>query len=424
MAASRRKEIEAFSGIAAMLALALASPAAAQNNDAPIDVTAAPPPSAETIGPSQLRDFNLQGTVTRPADRSTTTPAQPTTTASARPRDGEAVPAEAAAAEPNRRPATNSGSASIASTTSRPSAPASGGTPVTPSLPLEVSTNIAPQPGFTDDSVTPPPPSSDDALLSWPWLAALIALIGGGAFIAVSRRSRRQRYGDPGRLAFAGATPDSLPEPRATPPVRPRPDPVPPRAQPQPAPRPDAVPTPAPRRPDDGMIVSTRLRPELNVEFHPERVVLTDQEVILQFEIVLANVGSAPARDVLVEGRLFTAHVGQDREIAEFFQNPTVEGDRMNAIAPLGRISLKSIARLPLDAVHRFEAGGRKLFVPMIGFNILYRTGSGDGQASASFLIGRGNEEDEKLSPFRIDQGPRNFRGLTSRPHSVGLQRA
>ena len=49
------------------------------------------------------------------------------------------------------------------------------------------------------------------------------------------------------------------------------------------------------------------------------------------------------ARDVLVEGRLFTAHIGQDREIAEFFQNPTTDGDRMTAIAPFGNLGYKEV---------------------------------------------------------------------------------
>lgn len=433
MAALRRWTRKTLSGGAAMLALALATPTLAQNNDAPVDVTAGPPPSAETIGPSQLRDFNLQGTVTRPADRPATTATQPATTAPAPPRDGEAVPSEAAAAGPAPGSAAGRSSArAVDASTTAGLAGAAAGTaasaPVTPSLPLEVNTNPAPQPGFSPDQLMPEAPESSDALLSWPWLAALIALVGGGAVIAFNRRGRRQRYGDPGRMAFAGLAPEVVPDAKPIPPARPRADPVPPRAQPALAPRPDPVPPPAPKsapKPaDDGLIVSTRLKPELNIEFLPDRVVVTDQEVMLQFDIVLANVGSAPARDVLVEGRLFTAHYGQDQEIASYFQNPTVEGDRMTSIAPLGRVSLKSVARLPLDQVHRFEAGGRKLFVPLIGFNILYRSGAGEGQASASFLVGRGNEQDEKLAPFRIDQGPRIFRGLSCRPHSVGLQAA
>ncbi len=421
MTALRRMVVKMLGGLTAAMALGMGVPALAQDSDAPVDVTAAPPPSAETIGPSQLRDFNLQGTVTRPADQPAATPAQPATTASAPPRSGEAVPAEAAE---STGPVSSPRPALLRATTTSQSsqstnAPVSG-TPITPLLPLEVTTNPAPQPGPDSDTLIPSAQTSGKKFLSLPWIAALIALIGGGAFIAWSRRGRRQRYADPGRMAFAGPAPEVIPDAEPLRRAAPRPDPVPARGQAGPSPRPDPVAKPA----DDGLIVSSRLKPQLNVEFSPERVVVTEQEVLVQFDVVLANVGSAPARDVLVEGRLFTAHIGQDQEIASFFHNPTTDGDRMTTIAPLGRISLKSVARLPLDEVHRFEAAGRKLFVPLMGFNILYRAGSSESQASASFLVGRGNEQDEKLAPFRIDQGPRSFRGLSARAHSIGLQAA
>jgi hypothetical protein len=430
MTADRRMKIWTLGAIGAALALAPIAPAFAQNSDAPVDVTAAPPPSAETIGPSQLRDFNLQGRVTRPADKPAATPAQPANTAAASPRSGEAVPAEAAANPvPSASGATRPPSQPQASTERQAtvSTTLTDTQPVTPSLPLDVATDPAPQPGFAGDSPSVSTSSDPDgAPLPWPWIAALLALIGGGAFVAWSRRGRRHRYADPGRMAFAGLAPDEVADAKPFPPARPRPDPLPPRAQPAPpALRPDPVPpAPSPKPADAGLIVSTRLKPQLNVEFQPDRVVVTEQEVLLQFEIVIANVGSAPARDVLVEGRLFTAHIGQDQEIAAFFQNPAAEGDRMTSIAPLGRISLKSVARLSLDQVHQFEARDRKMFVPLVGFNILYRFGSGEGHASASFLVGRGNDQDDKLAPFRIDLGPRIFRGLASRPHSIGLQAA
>ena len=425
MTALRRMTVKTLGGPAAVLALALGAPAFGQDSDAPVDVTAAPPASTETIGPAQLQNFNLQGTVTRPADRPAATPAQPATTAAAPPRSGEAVPTEAA--EPSREPAATRPLATRSGATSavtRPAGEAARQAPVTPSLPLEVTTGAAPQPGY-DDALATPTLDSDGGFLSLPWIAALIALIGGGAFIAWSR-GRRQRYADPGRMAFAGLAPDAVPDSEPMPRAQPRPDPVPSRGGPGLSPRPDPVPQAAskPKPVNDGLIVSSRLKPQLNVEFHPDRIVVTEQDVQLQFDIVLANVGSAPARDVLVEGRLFTAHVGQDREIADFFHNPTTDGDRMTSIAPLGRVSLKSVARLPLDQIHHFEAAGRKMFVPLIGFNVLYRSGAGESQASASFLVGRGGEDDEKLAPFRIDLGPRVFRGLSSRAHSLGLQAA
>jgi hypothetical protein len=432
MTALRRMTIGNLGNVAAAMVLALATPAVAQNTDAPIDVTAAPPPSAETIGPSQLRDFNLQGTVTRPADRPAATSAQPVDTATAQPRSGEAVPAEAAALSPGPGSASTQrqAPASISGRFASHSGIAANEPRITPSVPLEVTTDPAPQPGPTDSGLTATPSEAGNGILSWPWIAALIALAGGGAFLAWSRRDRSRRHDDPGRMAFAGLVPDTA-EPELAPPNRPRADPVPPRGTPGMGPLPDSVPpagtsrpSPAPKQPSDGTIVSTKLKPQLNVEFVPDRVVVTEQEVMLMFEIVISNVGSAPARDVLVEGHLFTAHVGQDREIATFFQNPAASDDRMTLIAPLGRVSLKSVAKQPLDQVNQFEAGGRKLFVPLIGFNILYRFGGTEGQASASFLVGRGNEEDEKLAPFRIDQGPKIFRGLSSRAHSIGMQNA
>lgn len=419
MTALRRMTFKALSGMAAALALGLGAPAAAQQSDAPVDVTAAPPPSAEDIGPSQLRDFNLQGTVTRPGDRPAVSPAQPATTAPAQPRSGEAVPGEAAQRPAPRAAGASAPPASLpsgqpAGSTSAVPGFAGGAAPVTPSAPLDVTTGTATQPGVVGVPEIP----STGGLVSWPWIAALIALLGGGALLAWTRRGRRQRYGDPGRLAFSGLAPETDAKPAPFPPAKPRPDPVPPRAEPRPAPRPDPVPRPQ----NDGLIVSTSLKPRLDVEFHPERVVLTEQEAMLQFEVILDNLGSASARDVLIEARLFTAHAGMDRDLANFFQNPVAAGDRISSVDPLTRVSLKSAVRLPLDQLHAFEAAGRKLVVPMIGFNILYREGSGDGQGSASFLVGRGNDGDEKLGPIRLDLGPRIFRGLSARPHSLGLQ--
>ena len=115
---------------------------------------------------------------------------------------------------------------------------------------------------------------------------------------------------------------------------------VPPRAQP--APRPDPVPPKAAPKPaSDGLIVSTGLKPQLNVQFQPDRAVVTEQEVLLQFDVILTNSGSAPARDVLVDAKLVPAHAGQDQEIAAFFQQPQDGGDRMAGIPPLGKIALE-----------------------------------------------------------------------------------
>ena len=449
MTALRRSFDRISVAAAAALMLLSAAPAMAQNSDAPIDVTAAPPPSAGDVGPSQLRDFNLNGTVTRPADR---------------PAAAEPVPAPRTAAPSSAAPDRASSAVRAAPARNVPSA-------IQPSPP---SASAAPPVVLPDvsqplsGSVVAPVPSSDlsapsdvaalpaepDKVAFWPWALALLALIAGGVYLVRHRRGRRARYADFDRLAFAGPpdgqaelprpTPRPMPQPSGgaapapwpTPKAKPAAEPAAapaapwpiatkpaPAAAPAPAPAPDPAPAPQPaptRQPaGDGGIVSTRLKPQLNVEFVPDRAVVTDREVLLQFDVTIINSGSAPARDVLVEARFVTAHAAQDAEIADFFAAPPGQGDRMALIPPLGRIALKSAVRLPLDQLHSFEVEGRQLFVPLVALNIFF---AGEGQASASYLVGRGTDMDEKLAPFRLDLGPRIFRGLSARPHSAGLQ--
>ena len=440
-----RRSVERISLAAAAALMVLpATQALAQNSDAPVDVTAAPPPAAGDIGPSQLRDFNLNGTVTRPADRPAAAQPAPTPRATA--------PSTATSdriAAPVRTTPTRNNSAAIAP------APASATLPVTlPDISRPaVGSVVAPlqSPDFSTPSAAAVAlPAEAGGFSFWPWLVALAALLGG-AYLLRGRRGRRTRYADFHRLAFAGPPEGQaeLPRPSPKPVSTPKPaggkvpapwptakgraDPEPasePSApwptdaksapQPSQAPSPDSTPTP---QRDDGGIVSVRLKPELNVEFVPDRAVVTDREVMLQFDVTIINSGSAPARDVLVEGKLVTAHAAQDAEIADFFAVPDGTGDRMALIPPLGRVALKSAVRLPLDQLHSFEVDGRRLFVPLVALNILFRSGGGDGHASASYLVGRGTDDDAKLAPVRLDLGPRIFRGLSARPHSAGLQR-
>ncbi len=414
MTALRRLIDDIPAALVAALALSFAVPAAAQNSDTPIDVTAAPPPSSETVGPSQLRDFTLNGTVTRPADRPAAT--QP-------------APAQAPRAEAPANSTSRQAGPTGRATTARP-APASSRSPIVdvgsadlPSATLPEASNPIPETAIIADelpSETAPIPAVGNEGSFWPWIAALIALAGGGVYLLRARRGQRARYADFDRLAFVGPQegqaelPHPAPAPKPAGGVRPPwPEAAKPASNAKPAPKPES----------DGGIVSSRLRPELNVHFAPDRAVVTEREVMLQFDITITNSGSAPARDVLVEGKMVTAHAAQDSEIASFFAAPAGQGDRMALIPPLGRIALKSAVRLPLDQLHSFEVDGRRLFVPLVALNILFRSGSGDGQASASFLVGRGGDEDEKLAPFRLDLGPRIFRGLSARPHSMGLQR-
>ena len=58
----------------------------------------------------------------------------------------------------------------------------------------------------------------------------------------------------------------------------------------------------------------------------------------------------------------------------------------------------------------------------MIAFNALYSRSGGDGQTSASYLLGRDTKSD-KMGPFHLDLGARIFRGVGARLLPQGIRR-
>jgi hypothetical protein len=234
----------------------------------------------------------------------------------------------------------------------------------------------------------------------WPWLAA--ALLGLGACVYALHRRRS-------RAALAGvAELESFIPPEPVAPAHPR---LPPAAVPRETSTPGAA-----------GIVSTRLRPSMELEIAPHRCVVDDQRATIEFAITATNNGTAPARDVRIEVAMINAGPTQDQEIGRFFEQPAGIGEPIEAIPPMRSMEFSSSVSMPLDQVRAFEVAGRRLFVPLLAFNALFRWSGGDGQTSLSYLVGR-EGEGEKMAPFRLDLGPRIFRNLGARPHHMQVRR-
>jgi hypothetical protein len=374
-----------------LLAGALAAmPAVAQDNAVATNNSA----PTEVIGPPQLRDFSLNGTVTRqatppattratpPATRPATTPAPTTTRQSTRPTAAEPLdrvpnlPAEPAVSRPvAQQPTVVERQAPVA--------------------------DAAPETPLTRIPETQLPGESGSGFTLWPWLLAGLAAAGAALYLFRRNQQQRARY----QAAGVGAVDlgDALHPEQPTEPLH--------RA-------PVAVP---PARPASTGIISSRLRPDLDIELLPERAVVDENGATIEFHVAVRNNGSAPARDVHVEACIVNAGPAQDQELGAFFAHPGARGNPIPQINPMTEITLKSTVRLPPDLMRGYEVEGRKLFVPLVGVNALYRGPAGPAQTSASYLVGR-DGKGEKMAPFRLDLGPRIFRGLGVRPHTMGLR--
>ena len=352
--------------------------------------SAEPPPPAEdsgVVGPRELQNFSINGTVTQPAPERPA-PAQPVTRPQA-PDPATTGPA------PVDRP-TRSPPASAERETPTPT-PDAGETAPIPEGPAAAPSIAAPQPAPEAIDAPEPATSVPEGMPVLPWLLALLAVVAGGLFLWLQKRAQQPAYADRvDALVLAAPEPAPRPLPRApasAPPVQP----------PAPAPEPFAG------------LVTTRLRPWVDLAFEPARCTVEDDKVVIDFEIEMLNTGNAPARGVLVEARMVNAGPTQDAEIGQFFANPVGQGDRIDAIAPMKAVRIKSRIVAPREQVQIYDVGGRKLFVPLVAFNVLYSWSRGAGQTSQSFLVGRDTKA-EKLAPFRTDMGPRLFRGLGKQP--------
>jgi hypothetical protein len=396
--------------IGLLAAALMLGPAPALAQDA--SETSTNTPATDSIGPRELQNFSLQGTVTRPAEPPATVRAQPESVAQA---NSVAANRTAAASPPPRAAAAPASSreTSTAQRDEEPSRAASeaGQAPsVAVALPKvrddlasspTAASSPAPTPGFSPDAEAAGSTLAPEHRFPIvPWLFATLAVVAGLGFLFWRNRTREAFAGGPAIDAFVAP---EAPAPRA------------------PTPPPPAVPPgrPAPSIPG---LVSTRLRPWIDFGFQPLRCIFDERQLAIEFELELFNSGSAPARAVLVEATLFNAGPNQDEEIQGFFANPVGEGERIVAIPPLKRITLRTQVAVAREHVRFFEAGGRQLFVPLIAFNALYSWGGGEGQSSISYLIGR-DTKGEKMSPFRADLGPRIFRGLGSRLLPRGVRK-
>ena len=360
------------------------------------------PAADQAIGDPQLRNFSINGTVTVPAPTPEQGPRQ--------------SPPRAAAAQdepaPTSRPVRESAQAN-----SRQESPARELSDRTPAIsadadspPSAPARRVALPAVTAADEPTANPEASfapaSQASLDvsrggvpiLPWLIAAFALAGAAAWYFFRQRPR-QRY------AAAGGI--DLFEAPSRGPVQP--------------PRAPARPAPAATPPPTG-IVSTRLRPWLEIEFNPVRAVVDEEKAAIQFELSVFNSGSAPASSVLVEACMINAGPTQDQQIRSFFENPVAKGERIPIIAPMQRVALKTAVLLPRDQVRTIEIEGRQLFVPLVAFNALYAWSRGEGQSSVSYLVGK-QTKGEKLAPFRLDLGPRMFRNLAAREHQLRLRK-
>ncbi len=340
---------------------------------------------AQDAAPGGVGDFQLPPGPTRPASpaqgpvddqvpvvRPTrTAPPEPAASPSATPQP-QATQAPRAAAPPRPRdralPAPARPDVLPAPLVSEAAAPL----PTRAAEPAPMPTAIAP---------TAAPPSPGSGLPIWPVALVAAALLLGGAFWLLRRKT---------------ATPATPYEAEAAPvPV--------PLAPTRPISRPDPVPLPL-----------AAAAPHISLALEAHHLSRSLVYVTLAYRLTVSNAGSAPHGALHIAGDLASAHASQSREAQ---LNPAAsELEHRHAIAGLApgeSVTLSGEMRLPVSAILPIRQGAAELFVPLARFSIL----GADGIAiTRVFVIGQpADQPGGALRPFRIDAMPGVFRELALR---------
>jgi hypothetical protein len=220
-----------------------------------------------------------------------------------------------------------------------------------------------------------------------PWLyvlpAAALLLIGLTLFLRRRRRAEAEVYEE---ALEAPALPAAIVAPRAL-----RPDPT--------------------------------QRPWIELSLKVERASATLAETVVNFELEIANIGKSPATNLRIDVKMFNAGAEQDKEIGAFFRTAGRESTKLN-LPGIGAESTGVISgqvAMPRDEMRAMVLEEKYLFVPVIAVNALYDWGEGrTGQSSKSYVVGRELQQpSEKMGAFRVDQGPRIWRTIGQRQHSL-----
>lgn len=166
----------------------------------------------------------------------------------------------------------------------------------------------------------------------------------------------------------------------------------------------------------------------------PRRAGLNLLSATVEAELVVRNEGPMPASAIRIGAALIGAATGPPGDVAPLFAQPVVRPITPPfALAPGEERRVRLVVARPRADIEPLQAGGRAMFVPVVAVNLLYDAGGVDaggveaggveGQTAQAFAVGVERVDSAKLAPLWLDQPPRMYDAIGTRPYAVAIAR-
>lgn len=176
-----------------------------------------------------------------------------------------------------------------------------------------------------------------------------------------------------------------------------------------------AAPPVVPRQPP-----GTSARAELDIAFRPRRAGTNITSAAVDYELVVANRGTAPAHDLRIGIDLVTAGDHHDTDLARIFAAPVARP----VVAPFDLAAgetrtVRALVMLPREAINVVSVKGRPMFVPIVAINARYADRQGDAQATRAHVVGLDRGPGQKMRPIWLGADPRMHTDVAQSAHRL-----
>ena len=160
------------------------------------------------------------------------------------------------------------------------------------------------------------------------------------------------------------------------------------------------------------------IRPQITLEFRPERATLSFTALTVKGTLVIENLGKETATDMHMRATMISASRNQAATITAFFDRSIPVEDNILGDAKAGeKIALVLEISIPSQELQSYSVAERQIVVPVVVADLSYRWSGGKDSSRLACLVGREAQPPQgKMGPLRLDLGPRSFSPLGQRP--------